>query len=256
MSLTHFQFEFRILESHRTKPQLPREPQKPSTSQQSGCRPGGDIGVAGYEIATLGSTHLLMANKFPAARPHLLILTQDGFRRQWEALDIDDFTAAHEGISLLSGRQLLLFNCGINGGCSRLHKHMQILPAPDPNRYTLWLDAEEPQLPFKFFIHRFQDGLPPPNKLLGIYETLLRKAEKVVDDAPVGGEAAIAHNVIMDQNWMVVIPRRSSSWDGVGANAASMLGMVWVHNEETMNIWLERGPANVLARLGVPADAS
>lgn len=207
-------------------------------------------------MATLGSTHLLMANKFPAARPHLLILTQDGFRRQWEPLDIDDFTAAHEGISLFSGRHLLLFNCGINGGCSRLHKHMQLLPAPDPDKYTLWLDAEEPQLPFKFFIHRFQDGLPAPSKLLGVYETLLRKAEKVVDDAPVEGEAAIPHNVIMDQNWMVVIPRRSSSWGGVGANAASMLGMVWVHNEETMNIWLERGPANVLARLGVPADAS
>jgi ATP adenylyltransferase len=256
LCLTLFQFEFRILKSHTTKPQAPREPQKPSSSQQPGCRPGGDIGVAGFEMATLGSTHLLMANKFPAARPHLLILTQDGFRRQWEALDIDDLTAAHQGISSLSSRHLLLFNCGIDGGCSRLHKHMQLIPAPDPDKFTLWLDAEEPQLPFKFFIHRFRDGLPPPDKLLGIYEALLRRAERAVDHAALEGETAIPHNVIMDRKWLVVIPRRSGSWDDIGANAASMLGMVWVQNEETMDIWLERGPANVLARLGVPVDAS
>lgn len=225
-------------------------------SEQSGCRPGGDISISGYEIATLGTTHVLMANKFPSARPHLLILTQDGFKRQFEALDIDDLAAAREVVSSLKSRYLLLFNCGIDGGCSRLHKHMQLFPAPDPNKFALWADASEPKLPFKFFIHRFSAGLPPADELLRIYRALLRRAERALEYAALEGEAAVPHNVIMDRNWLVVIPRRAAGWDGVGANAAGMLGMVWVNNEEKVKTWLARGPAAMLARLGVPADAA
>lgn len=192
-------------------------------------------------------------NKFPSARPHYLILTQNGFRRQFEALDINDLTAARQVISSLHSRHLMLFNCGINGGCSRMHKHMQLIPAPDG--FPLWPDSEQVELPFKFAMHRFRGGLPPANELLTIYRALLRRAERALGHAALEGEAAVPHNVIMDRNWLVVVPRRSAGWDGIDTNAAGMLGMVWVKSEEKMNIWLERGPANVLAQLGVPVDA-
>jgi ATP adenylyltransferase len=191
-------------------------------------------------------------NKFPSARPHFLILTEDGFRRQYEALNTDDLTAAHHVISSLRSRHLMIFNCGIDGGCSRLHKHMQVFPAPDG--FTLWPDSEIPQPPVKFFMHRFQKGLPEADELLRIYRALLRRAERALGHAALEGEAAVPHNVIMDRSWLVVVPRRSAGWDGISTNAAGMLGMVWVNNEEKMNLWLKRGPANVLARLGVPAD--
>ena len=214
--------------------------------------------MAGYEVLTIGSTHLLAVNKFPAARPHLLILTQDGFRRQYEALNRDDISAAWQVLSSLTIRSLLLFNCGIDSGCSRMHKHMQIFPAPESDTFSLWPDSADPQvqanLPFKAFVHRFQNGFPPADAILGIYQALVRRAERAVGHAARDGEPAIPHNVIMDRNWLVVVPRRSAAWNGADTNAAGMLGMVWVQSEDRMNVWLERGPANVLAHLGVPAD--
>jgi ATP adenylyltransferase len=226
-----------------------------------GCRPGSDINTTGYEVATLGSTHLLAINKFPAARPHLLILTQDGFRRQHEALDLDDLTAARQVLSSLESRHLLLFNCGIDSGCSRMHKHMQAFPAPKPEDFPLWPDeanAHQVKPTFKFFLHRFADGLPPPDALLGIYRGLVRRAERAAGYVVREGEenVAVAHNVIMDRSWLLVVPRRAAGWDGVDTNAAGMLGMVWVHSDEKMKLWMERGPGNVLARLGIPADGS
>ncbi|KAK4122984.1 hypothetical protein N657DRAFT_597153 [Parathielavia appendiculata] len=247
-------FEFRILSSLTNKPQAPQDQQSQTTLQQPGYRPGSDIDVSGYEAATLGSTHLLALNKFPAARPHLLILTQDGFRRQHEALDMDDITAGSQAISSFKSRYLLLFNCGINSGCSRMHKHMHIFPAPDRDKFSLWLDSDEPRLPFKFFMNRFHNGLPSAAEILDIYRALLRQAERAVGGAAVEGGAAVPHNVIMDRNWLVVIPRRSPGWEGADTNAAGMLGMIWVHNEEKMKIWLKKGPANVLSRIGIPAD--
>ncbi|KAJ4289984.1 hypothetical protein N0V88_006785 [Collariella sp. IMI 366227] len=251
-----FLFEFRILSSLTTKPQAPKDQQKHSEFKHSGCRPGSDINVSGYEVATLGSTHVLAVNKFPAARPHLLILTQDGFRRQYEALNIDDIAAAHQVLSSLSGRQLLLFNCGINSGCSRMHKHMQVFPAPHPENFELWPDSTDQVVPFKFFIHYFRDGLPFPEEILAVYQSLLGQAAACFENIALDSEAAVPHNLIINRNWLLVIPRRAAGFEGADTNAAGMLGMVWVHHEERMKLWLNKGPADVLARIGVPADAN
>ncbi|KAK3902249.1 hypothetical protein C8A05DRAFT_44284 [Staphylotrichum tortipilum] len=249
-------FEFHILESHTSKPRAPSGPDQHSSSTQPGCRPGSDIKISGYEIATLGPTHLLMVNKFPAARPHLLILTQDGFKRQYEALTPDDLTAGRLVLSSLRTRHLLLFNCGISGGCSRLHKHMQVLPAPDPATFVLWPDVEGLKPPFRFFRYRFgPGGLPEADELARIYRALLRRAERALGCRVLLGEAAIPHNVVLDRRWLVVIPRRAAGWEGADANAAGMLGLMWLSSEEKAKLWAEKGPAAVLARLGVPVDA-
>ncbi|KAK0728881.1 ATP adenylyltransferase-domain-containing protein [Lasiosphaeria miniovina] len=223
-------------------------------------------------MAEIGPTHLLALNKFSAARPHLLLLTQDGFRRQHEALDIQDFTALWQVLSSLGGgrkRYLAIFNCGIDGGCSRLHKHMQLFPAPDADKFALWPDSSDGPsvqqqvaagLPFKCFIHRFENGLPLADALLGIYQTLLAQAEDVLDrihekkSEETGADEAIPHNVVLDRNWILVVPRRAAGVNGADANAAAMLGMVWVANDQKLRPWMEHGPANVLARVGVPAD--
>lgn len=217
--------------------------------------------MAGYEVTDIGATHLLAVNKFPAARPHLLILTQDGFRRQHEALTRDDIAAARQVLAALTTRTLLLFNCGVESGCSRMHKHMHILPTPAPDQFRLWPDAaDDPRvqagLPFRAFVHRFDDGLPAVDAIHEIYCGLLRRAERAVGHAAVDDGAALPHNVMMDRSWLVVVPRRAAGWNGADTNAAGMLGMVWVHSEDRMKVWLEHGPANVLGQLGVPGDTN
>lgn len=210
-------------------------------------------------MATIKSTHLLAFNKFPAARPHFLVLTQDGFKRQYEALDIDDITAALHVLSSFKTRQVLFFNCGVNSGCSRMHKHMQVFPAPDPEQFPLWPDLKESKPPFKYFVRRSHPNTGPPaaKAIAAAYQTLLRRAAEAVGHVghvALEGEAALPHNLIMTRDWLVVVPRRAVSWEGAGSSAPGMLGMVWVHNEETVKLWLEKGPAKILSRVGFPAD--
>ncbi|KAK4143146.1 uncharacterized protein C8A04DRAFT_29163 [Dichotomopilus funicola] len=251
-------FEFRILNSHAKKPLAPVNPQQHAAAQHQGCRPGSDIDVTGYDVASIGDTHFLTINKFPSVRPHYLILTKNGFRRQFEPLDFDDITAVGRVISSFTTRHLAIFNCGIKGGCSRLHKHMQVFAAPE--KFQLWPDGEVHKLPFKVFKRQFRNGLPPAQELLTAYQELLREAARALRiNPPAEGQPAVPHNVVLDKKWIVVIPRRSDKWEGVianAANAAGMLGMVWVGSDKEVNNWLERGPTTVLTHLGVPNKLS
>lgn len=332
--------------THKTTPVevlLPvnSESATPTLVAPPGCMPGSDINISGYEVGTLGGNHhhILAFNKFPAARPHFLILTADGFRRQFEQLDGEDLWAMwlvmsrfneyhhhhhqqHNGTSTtgnssLDGRRqrrqrhISFFNCGLKSGCSRLHKHMQVFPIlpeheqqqqdeEEGKEFRLWPDIEDPEfykevLPFKVAIARFKDyqggggvGMMTREKLLETYRSLLSEAERYLreyaekhgDDGgqengqwnisgqtekehrdrqggqngagEAGRAATIPHNVILDRDWMVVIPRRAAGWRGADGNAVSMLGMNFVSGEERIQNWVELGPAEVLRQIGVP----
>ncbi|KAK1964647.1 ATP adenylyltransferase [Colletotrichum sublineola] len=249
-----------------------------------GCVPGGDISIAGYEIGLVGGggTHVLAFNKFSAYRPHLMLVTADGRRRQFEALDGADLGAAREvltGLRRGSGREyLVIFNCGKEGGCSRLHKHMQVIPAPDA--IPLWPDEVGPEEraggvpgpPFRYFVHRFAGPLngggggdetgelPSADELVGVYRQMLRQAAAMVpgregaveEDGDGNGRGVeVPHNVVLGERWMVVIPRVTDGVDGAGVNAAGMLGVVWAAGAETVDKWKRLGPRRVLGEVGV-----
>ncbi|KAK2020936.1 hypothetical protein LX32DRAFT_632389 [Colletotrichum zoysiae] len=246
-----------------------------------GCVPGGDISIAGYEIGLVGGggAHVLAFNKFCAYRPHLMLVTADGRRRQFEALDGADLGAAREvlaGLRRRGGQEyLVIFNCGKKGGCSRLHKHMQVIPAPDA--IPLWPDEagasggrQEP--PFRYFLHRFAGPLngggggggdearelPSADELVGAYQRLLRQAaalvpgrEGIAKDTGDRELAVVPHNVVLGGRWMVVIPRVADGVDGAGVNAAGMLGVVWAAEAETVDKWKRLGPGRVLGEVGI-----
>ena len=77
-------------------------------------------------------------------------------------------------------------------------------------------------------------------ELLNVYETLkiLSGVEK-------------AHNVILVNEWMLVIARSCARQDNLAANAASMAGMVWVAKPEDIEDWVDRGPMELLCQFGV-----
>ncbi|EFQ29538.1 ATP adenylyltransferase [Colletotrichum graminicola M1.001] len=259
-----------------------------------GCVPGGDISIAGYEIGLVGGgAHVLSFNKFCAYRPHLMLVTADGRRRQFEALDDADFGAAREVLMGLHRRggggggvrqeYLVIFNCGKKGGCSRLHKHMQVIPAPDA--IPSWPDEAGPEgasggrpgPPFRYFMHRFAGSLnggsggsgggggeagelPSADELVRAYRRMLRQAaalvpgrEGAVEESGAGGgrEAAVPHNVLLGGRWMVVIPRVTDGVGEAGVNAAGMLGVVWAAGAETVDKWKRLGPRRVLSEVGV-----
>ncbi|KAI8304892.1 Diadenosine 5',5'''-P1,P4-tetraphosphate phosphorylase 2 [Colletotrichum sp. SAR11_240] len=116
-----FEFEFRLTSALKTKPAAVFDnseldaattpPKSPSPSPNAmeldaeGQIPGGDISVAGFVIAPVNDTHVLTFNKFCAYRPHLILLTANGYRRQFEPLGREDLEAARDVLRGLNSKR-------------------------------------------------------------------------------------------------------------------------------------------------------
>lgn len=223
-------------------------------------RDGSDISTAGFVIGEISNTHLLIANKFCWAKPHFLLLTSDGYRRQYESLNESDLRSIWYMLSTMSTDYVAFYNCGQDSGCSRLHKHMQLIPTPE-GTFASFLDSDgkdpEPQVPFQWFYHRFDSREVTLQYLTEVYNQLLRQATEVggslsehADTAPPG--AACPHNMIMTKRWMIIVPRRRAAINKeVAANALGMLGYIAVAAEHEVDEWIRMGLIDSLKELGV-----
>lgn len=203
-------------------------------------------------ITQLNGTHDLALNLFCADRPQLLMTTLDSYKRQHEALDVNDFSVMLEVLQKLPN-MYLIFNCGEQGGCSRVHKHLQGLKGPPyafDHLISSLSDASK-TVPYQFYVHEFSHGFQntSASTVLDAYHVLLAQCRSLM---AVDGEDAPPHNVVMWANRLVVIPRRKGTIEGAGANAGGMLGSVWVTGQEHVDKWSKVGYANVLRELGVP----
>ena len=246
------QFEFRISNVLKSKPNDPTSP--PITKNGTvglKQRPGSDINTHGSEIRQLGESHFLAFNGFSCYRPHYLLLTLDANRRQWEPLCIDDFRAVHAFLDC-AGDNLVFFNGGVEAGCSRLHKHLQAIPKQsfDGNPWQN-VDENADEIPFAYFEQKLKIN-SSPEATLEVYKAGLDFVERTLGLRTTEQNRGPPHNVIMDGERMLVIPRRAAGNGVIGANAAGMLGMIWTQSEETMQLWLDAGPHIILEQAGLP----
>ncbi|RYC88127.1 hypothetical protein BFJ63_vAg8985 [Fusarium oxysporum f. sp. narcissi] len=228
--------------------------------------PGSDIDTNGFEMGdSESSTHFLIANKFCFSRPHLMMLTRDGYRRQYEPLNQSDFEAAWGTLASLKNATtdyVVFFNCGKDGGCSRLHKHVQLMPLPASGFAVDFLNSnsttKEPKVPFEWFYHRFQDSAAAASKGTEIYLQLLQQATeawKASTGKNVPDGEACPHNVAFTSRWIVVIPRRRAAVNKeAGVNSLGMLGVIAVATEKEIENWVKLGLTNSLRELGVPRN--
>jgi ATP adenylyltransferase/5',5'''-P-1,P-4-tetraphosphate phosphorylase II len=189
-----------------------------------------------------------------------MLLTSDGHQRQYEALNKDDLAAVWNVLTTMGEAYVAFFNCGRDGGCSRLHKHMQLIPKPKDS-FASFLDGhvvKEPNVPLRWFYHHFGHSKPDVNDLVNVYSNLLKQATEVgegrsehADSSPPG--AAVPHNFLLTQEWMIVLPRRRAAVNKeAGANAVGMMGVIAVATQNEIDNWIRLGPATTLAELGVP----
>ncbi|KAL7940956.1 hypothetical protein V8C42DRAFT_336046 [Trichoderma barbatum] len=225
-------------------------------------RDGSDISTQGYEIGQISDTHFIIANKFCYSRPHLMLLTCNGHRRQYEPLDEADLNAAQTVLNSMSQDFIAFYNCGQDGGCSRLHKHMQLLPKPS-HSFADFLDNEATEerptnVPFHWFYQRLDVESSSTKEITKIYKKLLREATAVgqglaerADSAPPG--SACPHNFILSKRWMIVIPRRRAGINKeAGANALGMIGVIAVATKPEIDNWIRLGLTETLRELGMP----
>jgi ATP adenylyltransferase/5',5'''-P-1,P-4-tetraphosphate phosphorylase II len=64
------------------------------------------------------------------------------------------------------------------------------------------------------------------------------------------------HNLIMTERWIMIIPRKQARIGIAAANAASMVGMVWMTSEQQFEAWKAQDPMDLLSKFGKPISGS
>ncbi|OGM49827.1 hypothetical protein ABOM_001437, partial [Aspergillus bombycis] len=257
-------FQFILTTALAKKPTLTTAQHQPEIipTQRPEKQEGSDISTTGFEIITT-DTHIVIANKFSFARPHLMLLTLDGHRRQYEPLDEADLDGVWRILNATETDYTAFYNCGRDGGCSRLHKHLQVMPLP-ANNFAAFLDSpegweSETKVPFEWFYRRL-GGEVDSAALVEVYNDLLGEATEVGGGrgehaASVPSGAACPHNMILTRRWMIVLPRRRGAINKeAGVNSLGMLGVIAVATRKEIDTWVSLGLTESLAELGVPKE--
>ena len=190
-----------------------------------------------------------------------MLLTSDGHQKQYEPLYENDLEAAWTALTAIGREDYVAFyNCGQDGGCSRLHKHLQLMPMPEDS-FAAFLNSKggkEPSVPFQWFYRHFESQHLTPASLTKVYTDLLKQATEVGEGRSEHADtalprAACPHNMILTNRWMLVIPRRRAAINKeAGVNAMGMLGLITVATKNEINNWVQLGLTEALREVGVP----
>ena len=102
-------------------------------------------------------------------------------------------------------------------------------------------------VPFAHFVIR----LPADSSAEQVYtryERLLTLTKNALKAAGAGTD----YNLILVSEWMALIPRRKKGWGTFIANAANMVGSLWLRSEGQRDELLEKPLLDMLAELGIP----
>ncbi|KAI9867671.1 MAG: hypothetical protein M1813_008471 [Trichoglossum hirsutum] len=261
-----FQFQFRVCPAIAFKPQLTTVaiPTDDTAPQSDIKNLNPDFHIATLPPHSAEPTHSLTLNAYSIFRPQYLLLTTSPSHNQCAPLNKSDLTAAWTSLSILSSSHWVIYNCGPEAGCSRVHKHMQIFPPPtDGFRFfpDLTDTAAAEVAPFRYFLRRLRPTIGDigseevANFLLSAYHDLLASARSVLQIPPSETWTIdpVPHNVILSDRWIMVVPRTRAAVGGLSVNAAGMVGMVWIKSEHEAELWKERGPVNILGGVGIHA---
>ena len=228
--------------------------------------PGSDIYKSHPDqvIGTINNTHVLALNIYPVFRPQYLLLNLDSYRSQDDHLDLQDIEAAWSFLCSVQSPHYVMYNCTKEAGCSRYHKHMQIVPKPEvaeskPTGFRLFPDVKdrEVQVPYEYFLRYFDcvgQGRSIDGELIfSVYSDLLRDCRKASGIGEDDSTQLCPYNIVLVKEWIIMIPRRRGCFKGVSANAAGMMGMPTISNEELFKAWTDIGPTRVLSELGFPS---
>ncbi|KAF2151223.1 putative 5',5'''-P-1,P-4-tetraphosphate phosphorylase [Myriangium duriaei CBS 260.36] len=248
-----FEFEFRQTTAFNKKPSTAANDPGRTSAVGPFINPRSSITI----LSRLGPKHRLLLNEFCVWRPMLLLTTAE-YAMQTDDLDIDDISASLAVLNAFKAPFMMIYNCGVSGGSSQGHKHMQLHPQPEKSRLFMSLaDSAEtisdriPGVPYQHFVLQIPSDATPGH-VLRAYQRLLRETKASLQTA----DAGEGYNVVMTRDWIGLIPRRiaktKDASDVFGINAAGMMGLITVRSEHERQRWKELGYGRYLARLGIP----
>lgn len=208
------------------------------------------------EVERLGSSHLLLLNKFPVQRGHLLLITQQ-WRPQAGWLEPADWMQLAAVDACTSG--LWFFNSCPEAGASQPHRHLQLLPR-EPSEVCCPLDSAiraqlaglEDPWPWRYRVsHRTAPaGAEAAVELERLY---LEQTESLGLGQPSMSEQPGApYNVVISPDWFMTVARTREHAAGFSVNALGFAGYLLLTNGSDRD-WLERhGPLELLRTVAQP----
>lgn len=170
--------------------------------------------------------YAMLLNKFNVLDNHALVVTR-AFESQSERLSARDLSVLRDCVLQLNG--LGFYNCGLASGMSQPHKHLQIVPLSEPVPFDSIIrgsvNGHIPQFQFK---HRcLLLDTQSPAEIAEAYLEMLSVLECL--------ESRCAHNVLMTEDWLLVVPRTNADgMEGLPVNALAYAGMFLALNSRQL----------------------
>ncbi|MEY2643478.1 MAG: hypothetical protein RLZZ611_127 [Cyanobacteriota bacterium] len=209
------------------------------------------------EVQRLGDSHLVLLNKFPVQRGHLLLITQR-WQPQAGWLESSDWQALAAVEAQTSG--LWFFNSCAAAGASQPHRHLQLLPRPAGASSCPLAPQALAELagagrawPWNYRLsRRFATGTP--GAAAELEQLYLAHAQALglsqPDRQPVPRHP---YNLLFDREWFLTVERLQEHWAGFSVNALGFAGYLLI-TEDSDQRWLEsHGPLSLLQHVARPA---
>jgi ATP adenylyltransferase len=248
-------FRVRHVKALEKKQELPGGPRDPDFNPFLPPDPALTVGP-------VGGQHVAILNKYPVSARHL-VLARTAFLEQRSPLDLDDFLAMAQVMSESGG--LGFHNGGTAAGASQRHKHVQWVPADAGNpslrmfRAALDPDAREQtafihlQLPMRHcFVRvvagRGADVAESAHSMLRAYGFAL----EMLGLGPDADGMMPPANLLVEDGWMLLVPRSREHYADVSLNALSFGGVLYVRSTEQIDAIRAAGPLAVLCAVSCP----
>lgn len=213
-------------------------------------------------VGPVGEQHVAILNKYPVSERHL-VLARKEFAEQTTPLEYQDFRALAQLLSSSGG--LGFHNGGAPAGASQRHKHVQWLPSapgnaslrmfrpvldPDVREHTVFIHL---QLPLRHCFVRVKagKGVDPEASARSMLQGYQRALE-TLQLAPDAQGNLPPSNTLVEDGWMLVVPRSKEHFADVSLNALSFGGVLYVRDRGQIEAIREAGPLAALASVACP----
>lgn len=216
-------------------------------------------------VADLSDTHVCLLNKFNVIDHHLLIVTR-AFEDQDTWLTLQDFQALWICLAEIEG--LAFYNAGKLAGASQRHKHLQLVPLPltstgpqipiEPVLATARFQGAVgtvPDLPFVHAIARLDtcQTSSPSEAATATLESYYNLLDAVgLHDPGVDNQKSGAYNLLVTQQWMLLVPRTQEYFESISVNSLGFAGALLVRDQQQMQLLKDNGPLVVLSNVAIP----
>jgi len=207
------------------------------------------------EVERLSDEHVLILNKFPVQRGHVLLIPQrwqpqSGWLSSLDWQTMADVEADTPG--------LWFFNSCAAAGASQPHRHLQLLPRVDGEpscplaaACSAQLLGSEPSWPWHYRLSPRQHSATPQAaaELQELYER--HQWELGLGSPQQQPQPLQPYNLVIEPTWFMTVVRSQEHWAGMSINALGFAGCLLI-TPESDTAWLQRhGPQALLAAVAI-----